>query len=93
MLAILEQRAFPLDELRLLASQRPGQRVLRFRDADLEVQPVSPAAFAGVDLALFATSAELSRTWAPVARARALVSWTTRARFAWTRSCRWSCPR
>ena len=33
------------------------------------MQPVSAAAFAGVSLALFATPAELSRQWAPVARA------------------------
>lgn len=68
-LAILEQRAFPLHELRLLASERSASRTLRFRGADVAVQPVSEAAFAGVSIALFATSAELSRQWAPIARA------------------------
>ena len=69
MLSILEERSFPLDELRLLASDRSGARGMRFRGADVPVQPVTAAAFAGVSLALFATSAELSRQWAPVARA------------------------
>jgi aspartate-semialdehyde dehydrogenase len=69
MLSILEERAFPLDELRLLASDRSGARTMRFRDQDVPVQPASEAAFAGVSLALFATSAELSQQWAPVARA------------------------
>ncbi|HEY6194159.1 MAG TPA: aspartate-semialdehyde dehydrogenase [Candidatus Eisenbacteria bacterium] len=68
-LAILEERAFPVDELRLLASDRAGARSMRFRGADVPVQAVSAAAFAGVSLALFATAAELSRQWAPVARA------------------------
>jgi aspartate-semialdehyde dehydrogenase len=68
-LAILEQRAFPLDELRPLASERSAARTLRFRGVDVPVQAVSESAFAGVNLALFATSAELSRQWAPVARA------------------------
>ncbi len=69
MLQILEQRAFPLDDLRLLASERSADRIVRFRDRDYTVQPVSEHAFDGVDIALFATSAELSRQWAPVAQA------------------------
>jgi aspartate-semialdehyde dehydrogenase len=69
LLGILEERAFALDELRLLASDRSHARSLRFRGRDVAVQPVSEAAFAGVSLALFATAAELSREWAPVARA------------------------
>ncbi len=69
MLEILEQRAFPLDELRLLASERSAARTLRFRGADVPVQAVSESSFAGVSLALFATSAELSRRWVSVAQA------------------------
>lgn len=69
MLSILEQRAFPLDDLRLLASERSADRVVRFRGRDLAVQAVSEHAFDGVSIALFATSAELSRQWAPVAQA------------------------
>ena len=69
MLALLEERAFPLQSVRLLASERSASRTMRFRGADVPVQAVSAEAFAGVDLALFATSAELSREWAPVAQA------------------------
>lgn len=68
MLEVLEQRAFPLDEIRLLASGRSASRTMRFRGADVPVQAVSEASFAGVSVALFATSAELSRQWAPVAQ-------------------------
>ncbi|MCE9627987.1 MAG: aspartate-semialdehyde dehydrogenase [Candidatus Eisenbacteria bacterium] len=73
MLSILEQRAFPLDDLRLLASERSADRVVRFRDRDVAVQPVSERAFDGVSIALFATSAELSRQWAPIAQAAGAV--------------------
>jgi len=69
MVGILESRGFPLDELRLLASERSADRAIRFRGRDVAVRPVAPDAFAGVELALFATSAELSRQWAPVATA------------------------
>ena len=69
MIEVLEQRAFPLDELRLLASDRSASRTMRFRGRDLTVQAVSEAAFSGVHVALFATAAEPSRQWAPVARA------------------------
>ena len=68
MLALLEQRAFPLAELRLLASERSADRTMTFRGAEVPVQAVSEAAFTGVTIALFATSAELSRQWAPIAQ-------------------------
>lgn len=68
-LAILEERAFPFDAVRLLASDRSAARTMRVRGEDVPVQAVSERAFDGVWLALFATSAELSKQWAPVARA------------------------
>lgn len=69
MLAILEQRGFPLSELRLLASERSADRTMTFRGAELPVQAVGADSFRGVTIALFATSAELSRQWAPFAQA------------------------
>jgi aspartate-semialdehyde dehydrogenase len=66
---VLEQRVFPLDELRLLASERSTDRTFPFRGRDLPVRAVGPDAFQGVELALFATAAELSRQWAPIATA------------------------
>src|SRR5262245_42115656 len=66
---VLESRSFPLDELRLLASERSASLSIPFRGRDVAVRPVSAEAFAGVELALFATSAELSRQWAPIATA------------------------
>jgi len=65
MQAVLRQRAFPVEELRLLASERSvGQRI-----GDHEVRLAEPAAFEGIDLALFSAGSEISRRLAPAARA------------------------
>src|SRR3989442_9500091 len=69
MLRILEERAFPVGELRLLASERGASRTLDFRGRGHAVAPVAPEAFAGADLALFACANPVSQRWTPVARA------------------------
>jgi aspartate-semialdehyde dehydrogenase len=69
MLAVLEQRGFPVDEPRLLASPRAGSRRLRFRGRDLLVEPVSAAAFEGLDVVLGAVANARALEWVPVARA------------------------
>lgn len=69
MLALLEERAFPLDRVRLLASPRQAGRTLRFRGAEVPVEAVAPDAFRGVEIALFAVKNPLALQWAPVARA------------------------
>ncbi len=67
MLALLEERGFPVERPRLLASDRARSRTMRFRGLDLPVEPVSPQSFDGIDLALFATSNAVSQQWAPLA--------------------------
>jgi aspartate-semialdehyde dehydrogenase len=69
MLAVLEQRGFPLGDLRLLASPRGAGRTLRFRGREIAVQAVGPDSFAGVDIALFAVKNAVAQQWAPVAQA------------------------
>jgi len=69
MLALLESREFPLEPLKLLASDREAGRHLRFRGQDLPVEPVEEAAFDGVGIALFAVPNELSERWTGPARA------------------------
>jgi aspartate-semialdehyde dehydrogenase len=64
---ILQERAFPLAELRLLASERSAGRTLPFGGAELTVQALGPGAFDGVDLAFFAAGGDVSRQWAPAA--------------------------
>lgn len=67
MLEILEDRAFPVDELVPLASERSAGTVLSWRGRDWTVRVPSREIFAGCDIALFSAGAARSREWAPVA--------------------------
>ena len=73
----LEQRKFPLSELRLLASARSVGKKMKFRGADVAVQELTDDSLKGVDIALFSAVAR-----SPALRARAVKaggwSWTTR---------------
>jgi len=65
MQAILEERDFPLDELRLFASSRSAGRTLVFRGEQLVVEDAATADISGLDLALFSSGAAASRLLAP----------------------------
>lgn len=68
-LRILEERAIPVDSLRLLASTRSAGTRLRLRGEERVVEAVTEAGFDGIDVALFSAGAGVSRRWAPVATA------------------------
>lgn len=68
MVRVLEQRRFPVGELRLLASPRSAGRRMRAFGADHEVRPATEEALRGVELALFSAGSELARALAPRAR-------------------------
>ena len=65
MIKVLEERAFPVRNLRLLASR--GGRAAKWRGADVPVEAVGPSSFEDVDIALFAVEGDISREWAPAA--------------------------
>jgi len=67
MLRVLEQRKFPVKELRALASPRSAGRKLTFGGREVTVQAVSEEAFEGVDIALFSAGGGTSKEWAPKA--------------------------
>ncbi|MDP1615754.1 aspartate-semialdehyde dehydrogenase [Phenylobacterium sp.] len=67
LIACLERRAFPVGELRLLASPRSAGRTLTFQGAPVTVQALDEASFEGVDVAFFSAGASLSRRYGPVA--------------------------
>lgn len=67
MLATLEQRKFVLSELRLLASAGSAGEVYRYGSDEYSVDTLSADSFAGVDIALFATSGELASKFVPCA--------------------------
>jgi aspartate-semialdehyde dehydrogenase len=67
MLDVLEQRAFPADEVVPLASARSAGTVVTWRGRDWTVQTPAADRFAGCDVALFSAGAARSREWARIA--------------------------
>lgn len=67
LIACLEQRDFPLRDLRLFASARSAGRILAFRGQGLPVMELTENAFSGCDIALFSAGASTSRQFAPAA--------------------------
>jgi aspartate-semialdehyde dehydrogenase len=65
MVAILEQRDFPLDELRLYASARSVGREVRFKGRTLCLEDAAGATTSGLDLVFMAAGASTSRALAP----------------------------
>jgi aspartate-semialdehyde dehydrogenase len=70
MVQVLGERAFPVGELRLLASGRSAGRTVRVGSRSIEIGEALPEAFDGVDIALFSAGADISRDLAPQAVAR-----------------------
>jgi aspartate-semialdehyde dehydrogenase len=74
LLRCLEQRRFPVGQLKLLASARSAGRTLQFCGEQLMVGQLTERSFDGVDLALFSAGGGISRRFAPLAvRAGAVV--------------------
>src|SRR5581483_5378768 len=66
-LRCLEARKFPIGRLRLLASAKSAGKVMRFAGADIAVEELTEASFAGVDIALFSAGGSISRRFGPIA--------------------------
>jgi aspartate-semialdehyde dehydrogenase len=74
MVEVLEERKFPVGDLRLFASERSAGEEIAFQSEDRPVQLLTKEVFCGVDIALFSAGAEISREYAPIAvRAGAVV--------------------
>jgi aspartate-semialdehyde dehydrogenase len=67
LLQCLEQRKFPLKELKLFASARSAGKTMKFRGEDLRVQELGEGSFAGVDIGLFSAGSGTSKKFAPAA--------------------------
>ena len=70
MVRVLGERAFPIGELRLLASGRSAGRTVPANGRSIEIREATPHAFEGVDIALFSAGADTSKALAPEAAAR-----------------------
>jgi aspartate-semialdehyde dehydrogenase len=63
---ILEQRAFPAEEIRFFASARSAGTVLPYAGREITVEDAATADPSGLDIALFSAGATTSRALAPV---------------------------
>ncbi|MEE2960965.1 MAG: aspartate-semialdehyde dehydrogenase [Myxococcota bacterium] len=66
-LTVLEERGFPIGELKLLASERSAGQKLDFGDRAIPVEIATPEAFKGIDIALFSAGASVARDLGPKA--------------------------
>ncbi len=67
LLELLEERDFPLADLKLLASERSAGKKLPFKGENLLVEAVSESALENVDLVLASAGGSISKIWAPKA--------------------------
>src|SRR5258705_12588743 len=65
-LRILEERKFPVRELRAFASERSVGKTVSFRGEDIRVGRVEPAAFKGVETAISSTATAQAREYPPL---------------------------
>ncbi|NER80656.1 MAG: aspartate-semialdehyde dehydrogenase [Leptolyngbya sp. SIO1D8] len=67
LITLLEERHFPVSELKLLASPRSAGKTLQFKGRAIEIHPLSDRAFEGIDIVLASAGGTISREWAPKA--------------------------
>ncbi len=67
MIETLDQRDFPVEKLRLFASERSLGKTLPFRGSEIPVETIDENSFKGIDIALFSAGGDRSKKWAPVA--------------------------
>ncbi len=69
MIACLEERDFPVNQIKFLASYRSVGRKLKFNDQQIAVEELCEDSFKGVDIAIFSAGGGTSKKFAPCAAA------------------------
>lgn len=67
MRSVLEQRNFPIGNLKLLASARSLGKKFSFNGAEIPVEELTKDSFKDIDIALFSAGASISKEFAPAA--------------------------
>ncbi len=73
MLNILDERAFPIEEIAVLASRRSLGTEVSFGDKTLKTKDLDTFDFTGWDMALFAVGSEATKQYAPKAASQGCV--------------------
>jgi len=67
LLALLEQRNFPLDQLKILASERSVGKSISFAGENLIIEAVTDSSFDNVDIVLASAGGSVSKKWLTIA--------------------------
>jgi len=67
MVKVLEERRFPVNEIRLLASKRSVGKKISFNGNEVKVEELTEDSFKGVQISLFSAGASVSKRFAPIA--------------------------
>ncbi len=67
MVEVLEERDFPINNLKLLASERSAGSTMLFKGKAHKVELLTPDSFEGIDVALFSAGGSVSKEFAPIA--------------------------
>jgi aspartate-semialdehyde dehydrogenase len=67
MIRVLEERKFPVETLRLFASERSKGKTISYNGNEVGVEVLTDKVFSGIDIALFSAGGERSKTYAPAA--------------------------
>ena len=71
---VLDERNFPIKDLRFMASAHSAGTVLQYRGKDIVVEDVEKSDLRGIDIAIFSAGGGTSKIWAPkFAQAGAIV--------------------
>lgn len=73
MIAILEERNFPVGEVTFLASERSAGKELPFKGEMKKVQVLNEDSFRGIEIGLFSAGGSVSQKFAPIAAAAGCV--------------------
>lgn len=72
-LKLLEERNFPVQELKLLSSARSAGKKITFKGKEITLSEATPESFKGVDIAMFSAGGDISRELTPHAIAAGAV--------------------
>jgi aspartate-semialdehyde dehydrogenase len=65
MIKVLEERDFPVRDLKLFASEKSSDKKVVFKNTEYAVQPLSEQAIEGIDYVLFSAGTKVAEEWAP----------------------------
>jgi aspartate-semialdehyde dehydrogenase len=64
-LKLLEERDFPFQQIKFLASGRSAGRQIAFKGTEYRIEELKPASFEGIDLAIGSTPDDIARDFVP----------------------------